>query len=290
MVKRAAVANKGIPTTENSRKKPKQNTRAPGKGSGQPSKKMSTLDEWKAGREKAIGNPDWYIYDNTIRKLVSEINQHLSTSKNIEKYKPLDWKLIKAMIWTETGATVAAWKTRPIQIGNTGDEGIKEVVIPARPRKYNIIIPKTWNTYLINKTDLIRSNPEYNIRAGIALLMIKMSETEKDKTVYDDEKEYTYEVVNGDRGYSSIAKKIGTTQGVLTTLNGVKVIHPGNKLKYKKAHIEQCIPGWLLFTPENIQKQYNIDPTKAQPGHRGDHTYADKIRFTYDLIVADERK
>lgn len=66
---------------------------------------------------------------------------------------------------------------------------------------------KTWNTYLINKTDLIRSNPEYNIRAGIALLMIKMSETEKDKIVYDNENEDTYEVVEGDRGYSSIAKK-----------------------------------------------------------------------------------
>ncbi|EAA6361222.1 LysM peptidoglycan-binding domain-containing protein, partial [Salmonella enterica subsp. enterica serovar Enteritidis] len=24
--------------------------------------------------------------------------------------------------------------------------------------------------------------------------------------------------------------------------------------------------------------------------HRGDHTYADKIRFTYALIVADESK
>lgn len=290
MVKRTAAAHKGIPTTENPRKRPQVNNRTTGKVSGQPPKKLSSFEEWKSGREKAIGNPDWYIYDNTIRKLVSEINQHLSMSKNIEQYKPLDWKLIKAMIWTETGATVAAWKTRPIQIGNTGDEGIKEVAIPARPRKYNIIIPKTWGTYLINKTDLIRSNPEYNIRAGIALLMIKMSETEKDKTVYDDENEYTYEVVNSDRGYSSIAKKIGTTQGVLTTLNGVKVIHPGDKLKYKKAHLEQYIPGWFLFTPENIQKQYNIDPTKAQPGHRGDHTYADKIRFTYGLIVADERK
>lgn len=34
----------------------------------------------------------------------------------------------------------------------------------------------------------------------------------------------------------------------------------------------------------------NSGHQKAQPGHRGDHTYADKIRFTYDLIVADERK
>ena len=290
MVKRTAAAHKGIPITENPRKRPQVNNRTTGKVSGQPPKKLSSLEEWKSGREKAIGNPDWYIYDNTIRKLVSEINQHLSMSKNIEQYKPLDWKLIKAMIWTETGANSPAWKTRTMQIGNIGDDGILEVTVPARPRKYNIIVPKSWDKYLKNKSDMIKNNPEHNIRAGISLLMIKMSETEKDKTVYDDEKEYTYEIVKGDRGYSTIATKIGTTQGVLTTLNGVKVIHPGDKLKYKKAHLEQYIPGWFLFTPENIQKQYNIDPTKAQPGHRGDHTYADKIRFTYDLLVADERK
>lgn len=121
-----SIGTQRHPTTENPREGPQVNTRTTGKGSGHPPKKLSPLDEWKAGREKAIGNPDWYIYDNTIRKLVSEINRHLSTSKNIEKYKPLDWKLIKAMIWTETGATVAAWKTRPIQIGNTGDEGSKK--------------------------------------------------------------------------------------------------------------------------------------------------------------------
>ena len=142
MVKRTAAAHKGIPTTENLRKIPQVKTRTTGKGSGQPPKKLSSLDEWKSGREKAIGNPDWYIYDNTIRKLVSEINQHLSMSKNIEKYKPLDWKLIKAMIWTETGATSTEWKTKPMQIGKIGDNGILKVTVPARPRKYKIITPK----------------------------------------------------------------------------------------------------------------------------------------------------
>ncbi|UWM63546.1 LysM peptidoglycan-binding domain-containing protein [Enterobacter sp. CP102] len=290
MVKRTAAAHKGIPITENPRKRPQVNNRTTGKVSGQPPKKLSSLEEWKSGREKAIGNPDWYIYDNTIRKLVSEINQHLSMSKNIEQYKPLDWKLIKAMIWTETGATSPAWKTRTMQIGNTKDKGILEVTVPARPRKYNIIVPKNWDKYLKNKSDMIKSNPEYNIRAGIALLMIKMSETEKDKTVYDDEKEYTYEIVKGDRGYSTIATKIGTTQGVLTTLNGVKVIHPGDKLKYKKAHLEQYIPGWKLFTPQNIQIQYNGDPKRATTSNPGDINYADKIQYIYDLIIADEIK
>jgi Zn-dependent peptidase ImmA (M78 family) len=290
MVKRTAAAHKGIPTTENPRKSPQANPRTTGRGSGQPPRKLSPLDEWKAGREKAIGNHDWYIYDNTIRKLVSEINQHLSMSKNIEQYKPLDWKLIKAMIWTETGATSPAWKTRTMQIGNIRDKGILEVTVPARPRKYNIIVPKDWDKYLKNKSDMIKSNPEYNIRAGIALLMIKMSETEKDKTVYDDEKEYIYEVVKGDLGYSSIAKKIGTTQGVLTTLNGIKAIHPGDKLKYKKSHLEQYIPGWKLLTPQNIQIQYNGDPKRATASEPGDINYADKVEYVYGLIVADENK
>lgn len=290
MVKRTAAAHKGIPATENPRKRSQVNTRTTGKSSGQPTKKLSPLDEWKRGREKAIGNSDWYIYDNTIRKLVSEINQHLSISKNIEQYRPLDWKLIKAMIWTETGATSAEWKTKPMQIGKSGDRGILEVTVPARPRKYNIIVPKDWDKYLKNKPDMIKSNPEYNIRAGIALLMIKMSEKEKDKTVYDDDNEYIYEVVKGDLGYSSIAKKIGTTQGVLTTLNGIKAIHTGDKLKYKKSHLEQYIPRWKLFTPRNIQIQYNGDPKRATASKPGDINYSDKFEYVYGLIVADENK
>lgn len=89
MVKRTA-ADQGIPTTENPRGRSQNSTRTTGGHSGKTPKNLSLLDEWKAGRKKAIGNPDWYIYDNIIRKLVSEINQHLSMSKNIEHYTPLD--------------------------------------------------------------------------------------------------------------------------------------------------------------------------------------------------------
>lgn len=290
--------HKGIPVTEHPGKssekkhstKGKKAELSPSKKKITPPVKLSPLEQWKAGRKNAIGNSDWYIYDDYIRKIVSEINQHLSTSKNIEGYKPLDWKLIKAIIWTETGATSAAWKTRTMQIGNPGDTGINEVTIPARPRKYKLIIPETWNQYLNQKGALIRSNPEYNIRAGIALLMIKMAEREKDRTFYESETELIYEVVKGDVGYNSIAKKIGTTQGVLTLLNGNKKIHPGDKLKYKKAHIEQYIPGWALFTPKNIQIQYNGDPKRATALNPGDGSYADKIKYVYDIIVADEKK
>lgn len=298
MAIRTTSGRRGIPVTEHPRASSEGNNNAarrraelsPPKTSA-PLKTLSPLEQWMTDREKkAIGNPEWYIYDDYIKRLVSEMNHHLSTSKNVENYKPLDWKWIKAMIWTETGATVAAWRTRTMQIGNTGDDGIDEVAIPARPRKHNIIVPQTWHSLLKNQQDLIRSNPEYNIRAGIALLMIKMADQEKDKTVYDDDKEHLYTVIKGDMGYSAIAKKIGTTIGVLKTLNGDKILHPGDKLKYKKAHIEQYIPGWSLFTAENIKKQYNGDPAKAKAGHRGDKHYAAKIKFLYDLITADELK
>lgn len=255
-----------------------------------PTPKLSPLEEWKAGRVKAIGNSDWYVYDSHIRKLVSEINQHLSKSKNISNYQPLDWKLIKAMIWTETGATSPAWKSRPIQIGNRDDAGIYEVTKPARPIKYHLIVPDSWDKYLINKNDIIKNNPEYNIRAGVALLMIKMSNQEDSRTIYDNNEILTYEVVKGDRGYDDISKKVGTTRRVLVELNGNKIMHPGDKIKYKKAHIEQYIPGWLSFTPENIRNQYNIDPAKSNSKKAGDKDYAEKIKFVYNLIIADENK
>ena len=298
MDKNKSPARKGVPKTEHPAKASrisasptkKKADLSPSKKSVTPPVKFSPLEQWKDIRKNAIGNPDWYVYDDYIRKLVSELNLHLSTSKNIENYKPLDWKLIKAIIWTETGATSASWKTRTMQIGNAGDRGIEEVTIPARPRKYNLIIPKTWNNFLIKKTSQIKTEPEYNIREGLALLMIKMAEPEKDKTVYDSQQEFIYEVVNGDIGYNSIAKKQGTTQGVLTLLNGNKTLHPGDKLKYKKAHIEQYIPGWALFTPENIQIQYNGDPKKATASNPGDGNYAQKIKYIYDLIIADENK
>jgi hypothetical protein len=49
MVKRTAAAHKGIPTTENPRERSQVNARITGKDSGQPPKKLSPLDEWKAG-------------------------------------------------------------------------------------------------------------------------------------------------------------------------------------------------------------------------------------------------
>lgn len=293
---RKTPGQKGVPATEKPGKNhstarkslgsSKENIRS--KKSEVPASELSPLEKWKVSRAKAIGNPDWYIYDNFIKKIVGELNQHLSKSRQISNYQPLDWKWIKAMIWTETGAGNSAWKTRPIQIGNKFDDGIKEVTIPTRPVKYHLIVPDTWNKYLINKVDIIRNDPEYNIRAGVALLMIIMAHQEKTRTVYDDKIICTYEVSRGDKGYDYIAKKIGTTRGVLIELNGNKLIHPGDNVKYKKAHIEYYIPGWLLFTSKNIRNQYNIDPRFAKKQSPGDGNYAEKIEYTYRLIADDE--
>lgn len=42
----------------------------------------------------------WNEYDQDIRAIVSHYNDHL---RHTPGHAPLDWRLIKAMLWTETG-------------------------------------------------------------------------------------------------------------------------------------------------------------------------------------------
>lgn len=45
-----------------------------------------------------------------------------------------------------------------------------------------------------------------------------------------------------------------------------------------------------MFTPKNIQIQYNGDPKRATVSKPGDINYADKFKYVYSLIVSDENK
>ncbi|HEX8886193.1 MAG TPA: hypothetical protein VF797_17035 [Noviherbaspirillum sp.] len=65
----------------------------------------------------------WHAYDCDIQAAVSRFNRHLTGTPN---YFSLDWRLVKAMVWTESGGpSNRAWTTRPIQIGNPGDPGLR---------------------------------------------------------------------------------------------------------------------------------------------------------------------
>ena len=81
----------------------------------------SGLEKWQDGLNTAVGNAQWNAWDCEIQLAVNEYNRHLAGTAG---YVPLDWQLIKAMLWVETGADNAEWKTKPMQIGVPGDPGL----------------------------------------------------------------------------------------------------------------------------------------------------------------------
>lgn len=55
---------------------------------------------------------EWNKYDLLILKSVNEINIHLSSTPY---FQPLDWYIIKAMLWTENDAeNTSQWNGYPL--------------------------------------------------------------------------------------------------------------------------------------------------------------------------------
>src|SRR5258708_7120541 len=71
------------------------------------------FEKWQDGINKAVGDAKWNVYDCEIQRAVIEFNRHLIGTAG---FGSLDWQLIKALLWTETGAENAEWKVRPMQI------------------------------------------------------------------------------------------------------------------------------------------------------------------------------
>ena len=74
----------------------------------------------------SIVDPRWNEYDETIKREVAFYNQKFA---GVANYVPLDWRIVKAMVWSEVMAgpdgNPTEWQTRPMQIGVTGDPGFQ---------------------------------------------------------------------------------------------------------------------------------------------------------------------
>lgn len=69
-------------------------------------KPKSRFESWQDYINDAVVNPaKWNAYDCDIQTAVNEYNQHLF---GVAGYMPLNWQLIKAMTWVETGAGKSA--------------------------------------------------------------------------------------------------------------------------------------------------------------------------------------
>lgn len=226
------------------------------------------FDKWRNGITAATGNPAWNTWDCEIRMAVDEYNRHLN---GVAGYRPLDWHLIKAMLWVESGAANAAWRSKPMQIGVPGDPGLASFL--SGKEGGDLIIVPAWRTRLTMQT--AKSIPAHNIRAGIGYLLMRMAMSEYRDVPGADRAVYHVTVKPGD-SLDRIARLQGTTRESLRRLNpAAAVLRPGQILKYQKAAVQRVITAWRPITTSSIALRYNGG---------GDPNYAKKLDVALPLI------
>ena len=227
------------------------------------------FEKWKATLDKATSDAKWNEYDCEIRTAVNEFNTHLVKSTG---YVPLDWQLIKAMLWTETGAENKQWKSKPMQIGVPGDPGLASLL--SGKEGGELILPPAWKGRL--SASSAATIPTHNIHAGIGYLLMRMAIFEYRSVPASDTRIYEVTAGPGD-SLAKIAKARGTTVESLKKLNPGTgdMLRPGQILKYQKASIERLITGWRVISTSMIAQRYNGG---------GDPNYAKKLEYALNLV------
>lgn len=226
------------------------------------------FEKWQDSIDQAVGNTKWNTWDCEIQAAVNEYNRHLS---GIAGYSSLDWQLIKAMVWVETGANNSEWNTKPMQIGVAGDPGMTSFL--SGKEGGDLILPPVWKKNMTESS--IRTMPAYNIRAGIGYLLMRMAYFEHRSVLGADTRVYEIAVKPGD-SLDKIAKTQGSTVDTLRKLNPTAtVLRPRQVLKYQKASIQRVITSWRPISIASIAQRYNGG---------GDPNYAKKLDYALSLV------
>ena len=226
------------------------------------------FEKWQEGLSLAVSNAKWNAWDCDIQIAVNEYNRHLA---GIAGYAALDWKLVKAMVWVETGADSAEWKIKPLQIGVPGDPGLKAFL--AGNEGGDLIVPKIFKDRLT--TGSVQSIPVHNIQAGIGYLLMRMAIFEHRSIPNDDSRIYEIAIRAGDH-LDKIAKSHASTIDILRKLNPTaNVLRAGQTLKLQKASVQRIITRWRHISPMSISQRYNGG---------GDSNYTKKLEFALSLV------
>jgi LysM repeat protein len=227
------------------------------------------LEKWQDGIDAA--DRAWDSYDTHIRSTVEQYNAHLTRST--PAYFPLDWQLVKAMIWTETGARDPGWLSRPMQIGNPGDPGLG--VMRRGEEGSNLIVPPALRGSFLSAT----TNPRSNIEAGVGYLLTRMAQTEIRSVPEPGSSVYDITVKAGD-SLSRIAKIEGSTEAMLKQLNpGAHALRPGQVVKCQKATMRRVVTGWRIINTASI----------AAYNGRGDARYREKLDYALRAMRLQRR-
>jgi len=234
-----------------------------------PPKQKTGYELWKESIDGASANPGWNAHDQTIQTAVREINQHLAATPG---FKKLDWQLIKAMIWVETGAESQEWTKKPMQIGVLNDPGVTSLL--SGKEGGELVLPPAWKKVLALAS--IRTNPVHNIEAGIGYLMLRMAKYGFKSQIITPVPPYAVTVRPGD-SLESIARREGSTVDIIKQLNpgAAKMIFPKQKLVVQKGSVQKVISGWMEITTTAVAQRYNGG---------GDPKYQDKLDYALAAV------
>jgi hypothetical protein len=227
----------------------------------------SAFDAWKDTIDGSRINKAWNDYDATIQQTVNAYNTYLPTTTG---FTPLSWKLVKAMVWTETGGpSKPAWLSRPMQIGNAGDPGLA-ALLGGKEGGDLIMPPKIADGLTLQNANL----PEKNIQAGVGYLLMRAANYAYVNVEDIADVVHDYVVKPGDT-FTSIARRSGSTVAELNALNpGVGSLRIGQKVSVRKAKISKKIVGFKKLDSAMVAKLYN---TK-------DERYADKLDYCLKVM------
>ena len=229
----------------------------------------TAFEKWQDGISKAVGNSRWDAYDSELKTAVSEFNQHLSSTPG---HRQLDWLLIKAMLWTESGASSPEWITKPIQIGVAGDAGLASLLSGGEGGE--LILPPSWQRRLTTGT--VRTMPAHNIRAGIGYMLMRMANFEFQSALAPGPNAIFEVTVKPGDSLAKIAKVNGSTAEIMRNLNRTSTsLRPGQLLKCQKGSVQRVITGWRQITTDQIARRYNGG---------GDPLYAQKLDYALGLL------
>lgn len=230
----------------------------------------TAYERWEDGLNKAVRDKKWNAYDCEVRMAVDEFNHHLHRTPG---FKTLDWKLIKAMLWTETGAASPEWKTKPMQIGVAGDPGLTALLSGIEGGE--LVLPAAWQARL--SFGSVTTIPSHNIRAGVAYLLMRMAYFDHRTVIATDAAGIQHTTVEPGDSLAKIARKNKSTPDILRRMNdGVSTLRVGQTLKFQKGRVEQVITGWRPITTTTIAQRYNGG---------GDPNYARKLDHALALIT-----
>lgn len=230
----------------------------------------SPYEKWQDGINASKTDARWDEYDADIKSATTEFNVYLANTKG---YATLDWKLIKAMVWTESGGPDATmWKIRAMQIGNPGDPGLDSLL--SDKEGGDLILSPLLKTQI---TKASANTPSVNIRAGIGYLLMRAA-TYATASVEDaiDKKITEIEVKAGDNP-SKIAAANHSTLDMLKKLNPQLLsgsLHIGQKVKVQKASMKKGITGWATINTQFAATKYNV----------GDSFYRQKLDYCISIM------